>query len=264
MYNTEIIYKGVRKSNMYEKIIQLAKDKGEKLTKHTGKIKDIGVAKKFLTKLDIEIEQKFVKLIKSFPGNHIIFAEEENYSYKIAENVWILDPISSTFNFIRGIPHYAIAVSHLIKDEVVFALIYDPSVKELFLAFKGKGATLNDKKIRVSDNSSENLFLYEFSSSLFDLQKGLDLMRDLSNLGRVKKSFGSMAVHYSYVACGRVEGAITINRDIFPEFAGKLLVEEAGGKVSNFKGNQITINTKGVIFTNDLIYKKVLDIVGKY
>lgn len=249
---------------MYEKIIQLAKDKGEKLTKYAGKIKDIGVAKRFLTKLDLEIERQFAQLIKSFPGHHELFAEEENNNYKISDNLWIVDPISNTFNFIRGIPHYAIAVSHLIKDEVVFALIYDPSVKELFIAFKGKGATLNNKKIKVSNRSSEILLLYEFSSALFDLDKGLDLMKDLSGLGKVKKSFGSMAVHYSYVACGRVEGAVTVNRDIFPEFAGKLLVEEAGGKVSDFEGKEITINSRGVVFTNGLIHQKVLDIVNSY
>src|SRR3989338_2237106 len=224
---------------MYNKIIQLAKDKGEKLTKYAGRIKDIGVAKKFLTKLDFEIERQFAKLIKSFPDHHVIFAEEENYSYEIA-------------------------VSHLIKGRVVFALILDPSVKELFIAFKGKGATLNDKKIKVSNRSSEILLLYEFSSSLFNLDKGLNLMKDLSGLGKVKKSFGSMAVHYSYVACGRAEGAVTVNRDIFPEFAGKLLVEEAGGKVSDFEGKEITINSRGVIFTNGLIHQKTLDIVNRY
>ncbi len=250
---------------MYKKIIQLSKNKGEKLAKYAGRIKDIGVTKKFLTKLDVEIEREFVKLITSFPGNHAIFAEEENYSHEQAENVWIIDPISSTLNFIRGIPHYAIAASHLIKSKVVFALIYDPSVQELFLAFKGRGATLNGQRIKVSNNnSSEKLLLYEFSSRLFDLQKGLDLMKDLSSFGRVKKSFGSLAVHYSYVACGRVDGAITVNKDTFPEFAGKLLVEEAGGKVSDFRGNQLTINTRGVIFTNGLIHRKILDIVGKY
>ncbi|HBQ51149.1 hypothetical protein A3B42_01705 [Candidatus Daviesbacteria bacterium RIFCSPLOWO2_01_FULL_38_10] len=249
---------------MYNKIIQLAKDKGEKLTKYAGRIKDIGVAKKFLTKLDLEIERQFAQLIKSFPDHHVIFAEEENYSYEFADNVWIIDPISNTFNFIRGISHYAIAVSHLIKGRVVFALILDPSVKELFIAFKGKGATLNDKKIKVSNRSSEILLLYEFSSSLFNLDKGLNLMKDLSGLGKVKKSFGSMAVHYSYVACGRAEGAVTVNRDIFPEFAGKLLVEEAGGKVSDFEGKEITINSRGVIFTNGLIHQKTLDIVNRY
>lgn len=249
---------------MYEKIIRLAKDKGKKLTKYAGKIKDIGVDKKFLTALDIEIEQQFVKLINSFPGNHIIFAEEENYSFQRAENVWIIDPISSTLNFIRGIPHFAIAVSHMVKEEIVFALVYDPSVNEMFIAFKGKGATLNNRKIKVSNRLSDCLLIYEFSSRLVSLQKGLDIMKDLSSLGRVKKSFGSVAVHYSYVACGRIDGAITINRDVFPEFAGKLLVEEAGGKVADFNGNNLTISTRGVIFTNNLIYKRVLDIVRNY
>lgn len=249
---------------MYDKIIQLSKDKGDKLTKYAGKIKDIGISKKYLTKLDTEIEREFVKLIKSFPGEQAIFAEEENDFYKMAENVWIIDPISSTFNFIHGIPHYAIAVSHMVKEEVVFALVYDPSVKELFMAFKGKGATLNGERIKVSNNSSDNLLLYEFSSSLFSIQKGLDLMRDLSNLGKIKKSFGSVAIHYSYVACGRAEGAVTMNKDIFPEFAGKLLVEEAGGKVTDFNGNEISIDTRGVVFTNGLIHEKVIDIIKGY
>lgn len=249
---------------MYDKIIQLAKDKGDKLVKYAGRIKDIGVDKKFLTRLDLEIEDQFVELIKSFPGYNTVFAEEKNYDYIYADSLWMIDPISGTYSFIRGIPHYAIAVSHLIKGEVVFALVYDPSIKELFVAVKGKGATLNNKKIRVSNNSLDNCLLYEFSSKMWGLQKGLDLMKDLSSLGKVKKSFASMAVHYSYVACGRVDAAISLNRDIFPEMAGKLLVEEAGGKVSDLNGNKITVNTRGVIFTNGLLHNKLVEVARKY
>lgn len=249
---------------MYNKIIKLAKESGDKLTRHAGKIEDIGVAKRFLTRLDLEIERQFAKLIQTFPGNHTVFAEEEHSLYKNSEDVWIIDPISSTINFIRGIPHYAIAVSHQLKGQIVFALVYDPTVKELFMAFKGKGATLNGKKIQVSQRSSDCYLLYEFSSSLLNLKQGIDLLKELSSIARVKKSFGSMAVHYSYVACGRVDGAVTVNRDTFPEFAGKLLVEEAGGKTSDFQGREIAINTRGVIFSNGLIHQKITDIVKTF
>lgn len=249
---------------MYDQIIRLTRKNGEILKKKAGKILDIGITKKYLTELDLKIEKDFTDLIKKLPGNHAIYGEELNNTLQSGESIWVIDPISGTYNFINGFPHYSIVISRIFKGQVVFALVYDPALDELFIARKDKGATLNSRKIAVNKKENDAIILYEYSSTLWSHQKGLDLMSKLTNIGKVKKSFGSMGVHYSYVACGRAGAAVTLNKDIFPEFAGKLLVEEAGGKSSDFKGKKITNTSRGIVFSNNVLYQNLLRITVSY
>lgn len=249
---------------MYDKIIRLTKKNGEILKKKAGNTADIGITKKYLTELDLKIEKDFANLIEKLPGNHKVYSEELNDVFQNSENIWVIDPISGTHNFINGFPHYSIVVSRIFKGQVIFALVYDPAFDELFVAEKNKGATLNDRRVTVNKKQVDTIILYEYSSAFWSHQKGLDLMSELTSLGKVKKSFGSMGIHYSYVACGRAGAAVTFNKDTFPEFAGKLLVEEAGGKSSDFKGQEITHTTKGVIFSNNTLHQSILKITANY
>lgn len=250
---------------MYDRIIKLSKQNGNLLKEKAGNIKDIGVIKKYLTELDLKIERDFIKLISQFEGEHQVFAEEENDILKPSENLWIIDPISGTFNFINGFPHYAIVISRLVNNKVIFALVYDPALDELYIAEKGKGTTLNGKRVKVNNKkSADSVILYEYSTDLFGHKKGLRLMEELCDLGKIKKSFGSMGIQYSYVACGRASAAVAFNKDMFPEFAGKLLVEEAGGKTSDFAGEELKFKSRGVIFSNGLIHDEVLKITLDY
>jgi myo-inositol-1(or 4)-monophosphatase len=137
----------------YEKITNYMIEAGKRIKEKAGQVEDIGIKKQWLTQEDIEIERGFVDLIKTFEGDHIVFAEEENSDFKEKDNVWIIDPISSTIAFIGGLPHYAIVCSHLHKGKVVFAAVYDPSIDEMFTAIKGQGAFLNGKSINVQNLS---------------------------------------------------------------------------------------------------------------
>jgi len=243
---------------MYNQIVDLVIALGNSLPDLAGQIRDLGLAKKYVTEKDLEIEQALASLIKSFPGKQDIFAEEIYDQLLASDSLWVIDPISNTFNFLHGFPHYAIVVSHIVQGEVRFAVVYDPSVKELFLAKKGEGATLNGKPIQVNTTTNDHCLLYEFSSSKITQDRAFWLMQKLNTLGKTKKSFGSVALHYAYVACGRASAAVTINKDIFPEMAGLLLVQEAGGRVSDFHGQAIGLDTVGVVFSNGQIHSDVL------
>jgi|SRR3989344_2295194 len=105
---------------MYDKIITLTKKNGMLLKQKAGKIKDIGITKKYLTELDLKIERDFEKMIGQFDGNHTIFAEEEHDNIKNSESIWVIDPISSTYNFIHGFPHYELPCLIFIKDSYFF------------------------------------------------------------------------------------------------------------------------------------------------
>src|SRR3989344_3026845 len=143
---------------MYQKIINKIIELGDSLPAISGNIVDIGKNKQWLTAKEIEIETELINVINTFPGKHSFYAEELHRDFAASENVWIIDSISGTINFIHGMPHYSVVLSHLHKGEIKFAVVYDPSNKELFTAEKGKGTFLNDKQVRVSNRKKDLFF----------------------------------------------------------------------------------------------------------
>ncbi len=247
----------------YKKIINKIIELGGTLPPLSGKVSLIGENKNWLTEKDIEIEISLTEIIKTLPGRHSIFAEEMHGAFVKEDNVWVIDSISNTINFIHGMPHYSIVLSHLHKGEVKFAVVYDPSNKELFTAEKGKGAFLNDKKIHASKREDDLFFMMGpyFTPPRSYRKKALKIIEVLSEKGATVRIFGSLGLHYAYVACGRADAAISFNEDTFPEFAGKLLVEEAGGRFTDFLGKPLGANTKGVMATNGLVHAEFLKII---
>jgi len=235
------------KISMHDEIINLIKQCGDELPPLSGTIADIGVKKKWLTEKDGEIEKRLSDLIVRFDGEHEIFAEEFHDDYREAENVWIIDPISNTMGFINGWTHYSVVVSHMHKGVLQFGAVYDPIVKELFTAYKGKGAFLNGKKIQVSQRIQDLSFLFQASvGPLYEKDWLLKVYSSLLDLGRVN-TLGSLGLNYCYVACGRVDAVVALNKDAFPEFAGKIIIEEAGGVLTDLKGDTLTKDSKGIL-----------------
>lgn len=134
----------------YQKIIDFILTSGKRLATRAGNIADIGITKTDLTEEDLAIERGLKNIISSFGNDHVLYAEEENDLFQKTDNIWVIDPISGTESFIRGLPHYSIVLTHLVKHKAVFAAVYDPSVDELFTAYLNKGAFLNGQPIKVS------------------------------------------------------------------------------------------------------------------
>lgn len=249
---------------MYTEIINKIKELGNQLPAVAGDVVDLGFKKTVVTEWDIKIENEITKIIKKFPGEHAVFAEELSNTYLDAENVWVMDPISNTFNFIHGLPHYSIVLSHIHKGEVIFAVVYDPSIQELFTAEKGKGVYLNGRQVHVSDRDEKITVLMgphlnPGNSYRLNIIKILEELSSFTTL----RTFGSVGIHYAYVACGRVDVAITKNSDVFPEFAGKLLVEEAGGRFTDFDNQTLTVHSKGTVATNGIVHEVILEKIKK-
>ncbi len=219
----------------YKKIIDFVVESGKRLVTKSGNIKDIGVTKINLTEEDLAIERGLNEIIKSFSDDHLLYAEEENEVFYESKHLWVVDPISGTKNLIAGLAHYSIVVAHLIENKVVFAVVYDPSVDELFVAYKGVGAFLNDKPIRVNDKGNKKVILRP-SSQWKDpdvIQRATDMLSGYE----VENNTYSMAVNYCRVACGRSDGVISFTKDSFPEFAGGFILREAGGHFTNIHGH---------------------------
>lgn len=247
---------------MYEVIIEKLIELGNILPGIAGSVSDIGIQKSWLTQKDLEIEDALSEVIlKADPGAHI-FAEEKHEAVPEARSIWIIDPISNTFNFIHGLPHYSLVISHMYEGVVIFAAIYDPSTKELFTASKAQGAFLNGKPIGVSKREDDLAVLLgghlSPKSKYRDLT--LELSQKLMTLGTLR-TFGSFGLHYAYVACGRAEAAVAYTKDTFPEFAGKLLVEEAGGRFTDFSGGALTFKTDTIVASNGLVHERLLEMI---
>ena len=185
---------------MYEPLIKKVKELGLEIKEVSGKVSDLQTKKTVVTEWDLKIENEITNLVKTFPGKHSIFAEELHDSYIEAENIWVMDPISNTFNFIHGLPHYSIAISHIQKGVVVFAVVYDPSTDEMFVARKGEGAFLNGKKLSVSKEEKNITVLIgpHLNPRNANRQKIIDLTDKLSEIATLR-TFGSVAVHYDYL-----------------------------------------------------------------
>ncbi len=217
----------------YQKILDFMTSSGERLVVRAGKIADIGITKKDVTEEDVLIERGFKEIISTFGSDHLLYGEEENNMFQDSGNVWVTDPISSTATFIAGLPHYAIVIAHLQKRETVFAAVYDPAVKEMFTAYLGKGAFMNGQKIEVDTTRQDMLF---FQSKEWKELESANAVKDILKKTVVEYPTYSVAVMCCRVAQGKVGGVILLAKDSFPEFAGGLIIHEAGGKFTNIDG----------------------------
>lgn len=247
--------------NEYKKIINFVIKQARLIKPLAGQIEDIGVKKQWLTEYDSKIEQKFMELVKTFKGDNVIYGEEDHSQFHSMENVWVIDPISHTFSFIHGLPHYTVVATHLKKGEPVFAVAYDPSVDELFLAEKGKGMYLNGEQVEVNKCEKDICFVYDFQSPCkkYLKEQRLNLLSELMDIGR-NRIIGSACLTYAYVAVGRAHAAIDMNKDNFTSIAGAFMVKEAGGVVTDFNNNDIDLNTVGLVCSNGVIHNRIIEI----
>lgn len=244
---------------IYKEIIKFVYSSGKRITKRGGEIKDIGVAKEFLTEEDLRIERDLEKLIKRFDKTHELFAEEEHEEFPKGEDIWVADPISGTRPFILGLPHYAIAIAYTKNKEVQFSVVYDPSMNELYTAYLGEGAFLNGKPIKVSKNKGEKKLkiMFVLSHDWNDEESGKKMFNNLMQFF-IYRTLNSAAVSYCHVACGRYDGIISLTKDAFPEIVGSLIVREAGGKFTNKNGeNIIEPDDRYFVGGNNFAYDKL-------
>ena len=181
--------------------------------------------------------------------------QKKNYSFiseetgiinnKDRENIWIIDPIDGTTNFLHGIPHFAICVALKSKEEISCGIIFDPIKDEMFFAEKNKGAYLNNQRLRVSKKNSLDDCLF---SSNREGVKFSDLNMRYS---------GCAALDLAYVASGRLDGFFHNKINLWDIAAGVLMVEEAGGIVNNI--NQFNINNIDIRASSGAINSKMLE-----
>ena len=189
--------------------------------------------------VDKEAEKRLVKgLSEMLPGSGFI-AEEGTSTKKSDSYNWIIDPLDGTTNFTHGLPIYAISVALMKRNELALGVVYELNRDECFHASKGEGAFLNHMPIKVSPNRELDKALLATGFPYYDFEqmnKYLAILNDFMQNTHGLRRMGSAAVDLAYTACGRFEGFFEYNLNAWDVAAGALIVQEAGGKVTDFKG----------------------------
>ena len=216
-----------------------------------GELENLQVSKKgpndFVTKTDRRVEKILIEELSKSKRNYSFITEESGEIIKKNKDCyWIIDPIDGTTNFLHGIPHFAISVALQIDGEIVIGLIYDPIKNEIFFAEKNNGSFLNNSRIRVSSRLNVDDCLFATNN------EGIDSIYPKLNL----RNTGCAALDLAYIGCGRLDGFFHNKINLWDVAAGKIIIEEAGGKVNNihdFKFNRVNIRAG-----NSNIYEKML------
>jgi myo-inositol-1(or 4)-monophosphatase len=214
-----------------------------------------------VTEADLQSENLILQsLSRHFPGDSFL-TEETGQHGAPSKRVWLIDPLDGTVNFAHELPFFAVSIALQAQGETTLGVVYNPCTQEIFEAAKGSGAFLNRNPITVSDTSKlvDSLLATGFPYTMH--QDPGEVMRRFSNLvvrGQAVRRIGSAAMDLCYVAAGRFAGFWEQDLKPWDTAAGALVVEEAGGKVTDFDGNPFTPYLKTVVASNSLIHEDML------
>jgi myo-inositol-1(or 4)-monophosphatase len=251
--------------------VEAAKAGGQFLKNNVGKIRDIqrkaGQERNLVTEIDKRSEEIIIEIIRRHYPSHDILAEESgSRSGRSSPYKWIIDPLDGTTNFTHGLPVFCVSIGLEFNEELIAGVIYDPNMDELFTAEKKKGAFLNGKRIAVSKTERLNgsLLVTGFPYNIAENpNKAVERFVDFLFEAQAVRRMGSAAIDLAYVAAGRYDGFWEVALNPWDMAAGALLVQEAGGTLSDFAGNPFTIYQKEILASNGLIHEAMGGVLKK-
>lgn len=264
-----IIFENKKLRFMINDIIQISKEAGELIRNAFGKAHSIEFKTNELnlvTETDKASEKLITNFIRKKYPTHGILAEEGNEANRNAEYLWVIDPLDGTTNFAHGLPIFAVSIGVQKNGETIAGVVYDVMRDTLYSAEKGSGSFENVKRILVSKNKNlgHSVLVTGFP---YDIKQNPDkaIERFVAFLGesRAIRRLGSASIDFCYVANGVFDGFWEVSLHPWDICAGKLIVEEAGGVVTDFDGNEIDIYTKRILATNKLVHQKMIDILRR-
>jgi myo-inositol-1(or 4)-monophosphatase len=218
-----------------------------------------------VTQVDRKSENTIISIIKDKYSDHSIIAEERPAIDTNSDYKWIIDPLDGTTNYIHGFPVFSISIALALRNEAILGVVYDPTREELFSAIKNSGAYLNKNKISVSKvkNLSAALvatgFPYEIQENFYLNMKIFQNM--YKNTQGVRRA-GSAAIDLCYVAGGRLDGFWEFDLNPWDLAAGALIVQEAGGLITDSGNNTYCLDNRHIIASNQLIHKEMYNIIS--
>ncbi len=220
----------------------------------------------YVTDLDKKSEEIIISTIKKAYPTHNIMGEESGFDDKHSEFTWIIDPIDGTTNFMHGHPQYCISIALKEKNKITNGIVFDPNRNDLYKAEIGKGAFLNDKRLRVTANNMENALIATGfpTCDLENIDKYLAIFKEITLATSGQRRCGSAALDLAYVAAGYVDGFWEFSLKAWDVAAGVLLIKESGGSVIDFNGKQHTGGNGSIIAGNAKVISPLQKIIQKH
>ena len=222
----------------------------------------------FVTEVDKAAEAAIIDTLRETYPKHAILAEESGRSgQEDSEYQWIIDPLDGTTNFIHGFPQYAVSIAMAHKGVLAHAVVYDPGRNELFTASKGRGAFLNERRIRVSKRTKleEALVGTGFPYRVFDhIDTYLAIFKDLTQKTAGMRRPGAASLDLSWVACGRLDGFWEFGLSPWDMAAGALIITEAGGLVSDLAGEAAYLDSGNLVAGNPKVFAQLLQVIQSH
>lgn len=217
-----------------------------------------------VTEVDLASEKLIREAISTYYPRHEILGEEGGLTESRSDYRWVVDPLDGTTNYAHGYPVFCVSIALEHQGETVLGVVYDPTRDELFAAERGGGAALNNRPIRVSSvgdlmNSLLSTgFPYDIKTSSFT---NLDHWANFAMNAQALRRDGAAALDLCYVACGRFDGFWELNLSAWDTAAGALIVSEAGGRVTDFRGDKFSNYEPQIVASNGLIHDRMIEVL---
>ena len=251
--------------------VKAAREAGKIINRASNDIGALNIQSKaindFVSEVDHAAEATIINILKDAYPDHGFLGEESGETNKDADNIWIIDPLDGTTNFLHNFPQYCVSIALQQSGVLTQAVIYDPVRNDLFTATKGRGAFLNDKRIRVSNRAKLQQSLIGSGFPFRDfthLDTYMAMLKDMIKKTTGIRRPGSAALDLAYVAAGWTDGFFEINLSTWDIAAGGLIVQEAGGMVGDFEGNEAWLKTGNIVAANAKIFSQMLQTLSPH
>ena len=221
----------------------------------------------FVSEVDHAAERAIIETLQDAYPDHGFLGEESGDTNQDAENIWIIDPLDGTTNFLHNFPQYCVSIALMQRGQLTQAVVYDPNRNDLFTASKGRGAFLNDKRIRVTNRTKlqDSVIGTGFPFRDFShLDTYMVMLKDMIKKTSAVRRPGAAALDLAYVAAGWYDGFWEIGLSKWDIAAGALLIQEAGGIVGDFEGNASWIDTGNIVAANPKVFAQMLQALSPH
>ncbi len=252
----------------YIKELEVAKS----VAKEMGKIqlknfrKNLKVIRKspkdFVSNVDLECQNLSYELLRKDFQYEILSEEKKTQDEIETELFWIIDPVDGTHNYISGLPNFGVSIALATKKEFLLGVIYLPYFDEMYYAVKNQGAFMNDEKIQVSKNNDLEKSMITFDNQFYLNKKSFDVYKKIVDSCFTTRILGSAVYDFCLIASGKVDARIWNNTKVFDFAAGLTILNEAGGKVTDFGGNQVNLDTHDILGSNSFVHQELLSTIN--
>ena len=218
--------------------------------------------KDFVSNVDLECQNISYELLRKDFQYEILSEEKKTQDNIKTELFWIIDPVDGTHNYISGLPNFGVSIALATKKEFLLGVIYLPYFDEMYYAVKNQGAFMNDEKIQVSKNNDLEKSMITFDNQFYLNKKSFDVYKKIVDACFTTRILGSAVYDFCLIASGKVDARVWNNTKVFDFAAGLTILNEAGGKVTDFNGNQINLDTYDILGSNSFVHQELLSTIN--